>query len=541
MTFQQPTRRMPWLTLAAALGFFLCFVPQVVSLLSTYRGNDQLYLLFVAQKMVDGAPLYSSRIVETNPPLIIWGSAIAVLLGRLLRISSNAAFGWVTIVCFGLATAWAVRLLALRRLRDPRLQDPDQPSNPPGPLYLALAGGAILWVCFGISNWDFGQRDQLTALALLPLVLAMSSGVITSLGRGERASLGFLAALGVCIRPQHLLELVVLQAAIMLWRRSLRPVFTPELISFVVTGLVYALITLVFAPRFYLDDLPLVRDTWWAFGSAGLISNLLKQRVFFRVSLVLAIVMAANYRRLRDPFLPLLFLVSLAAIIVHCMQNTPYGYHYYPAWAFLQITAYFFALELINPWLTSAELLSPARPAFAVLALALLLIPYGLVATDAWSGWVSVDPYEDMDKILATVPPHTTFYLFSSSEVPFHDIVQRHLDWTSRFGHLWPLPALLLNENPPAQPVYAFRKLSPQRLAELETYLRTAVAEDLDRQRPAVVLVERCSPDHPCQAIRATYFTYLPWFLQSPAFASAWSHYRQQPGSANFDVYTRVP
>jgi hypothetical protein len=146
-----------------------------------------------------------------------------------------------------------------------------------------------------------------------------------------------------------------------------------------------------------------------------------------------------------------------------------------------------------------------------------------------------------MDKLLASVPPHTSFYLFSTSEVPFHDIVQRHLDWTSRFGHLWPLPALLLNENPPAQPVYAFRKLSPQRLAELETYVRTAVAEDLDSGRPAVVLVEHCSPEHPCQAVRADNFSFLPWFLQSDRFASAWSHYRQQPGSANFDVYTRVP
>jgi len=539
MTSLTRNRRLPWLTLAAVAGFFLCFLPQFVDLVSTYRGNDQLYLLFVAQKMVDGAPLYSSRIVETNPPLIIWGSASAVLLGRALHISSNAAFAWVTLLCCAFVTAWSVRLLRRRTLRDPR--DPKAPSTPAGNLYLALAGSAILWVCFGISNWDFGQRDQLTALALLPLILAMASGVIASLGKAERASLGFLAALGVCLRPQHLLELVLLQAAVILLRRRLRPVLTPELISFVVTGLMYALVTLVAAPRFYLDDLPLVRDAWWAFGTAGLVSNLLKQRVFLRVSFVLALVMAANYRRLRDPFLPLLFLVSLAAIIVHCIQNTPYGYHYYPAWAFLQITAFFFVLEMIHPWLIQAESLAPARPAFAVLALLLLVVPSAMVAIDRWAAPPPVDPYADMDKLLAAVPPHTSFYLFSTSEVPFHDIEQRHLDWTSRFGHLWPIPALLLNENPPAQPVYAFRKLSPQRLAELETYVRTAVAEDLDSGRPAVVLVEHCSPEHPCQAVRADNFSFLPWFLQSDRFASAWSHYRQQPGSANFDVYTRVP
>lgn len=86
-----------------------------------------------------------------------------------------------------------------------------------------------------------------------------------------------------------------------------------------------------------------------------------------------------------------------------------------------------------------------------------------------------------------------------------------------------------------------FKRLSPETVAKLAALQREQSAEDLNYWRPAVVLVEQCVPNHSCQGLGGKNFDMLSWFLQSPEFAAAWSHYRRQPGFDNYEVYKTAP
>ena len=72
---------------------------------------------------------------------------------------------------------------------------------------------------------------------------------------------------------------------------------------------------------------------------------------------------------------------------------------------------------------------------------------------------------------------------------------------------------------------------------------RTETAEDLNYWKPSVVIVEQFDGvNHFCPGIEGKKFDMLSWFLQSPEFATAWSHYqRKQPDFENFAIYERIP
>jgi hypothetical protein len=120
-------------------------------------------------------------------------------------------------------------------------------------------------------------------------------------------------------------------------------------------------------------------------------------------------------------------------------------------------------------------------------------------------------------------------------------IFNHGLGWGSRFACLWMLPAIIQNEQGPTNALVPFKRLSLPTLSRLAARQRTETTEDLNYWQPVVVLVQQCSTDKPCQGIEGKNFDTISWFAQSPDFAKAWSHYRQQPGIQDFDVYERVP
>jgi hypothetical protein len=114
------------------------------------------------------------------------------------------------------------------------------------------------------------------------------------------------------------------------------------------------------------------------------------------------------------------------------------------------------------------------------------------------------------------------------------------LNWSSRFPALWMLPAIIQNEQGATGPPAPFKKLPALTLARLADLQRTETVEDLNYWKPSVVLVEHCTVDDPCQSLEDKNFDMAAWFLQSPAFADAWSHYQRQQSLPSFDLYTRI-
>jgi hypothetical protein len=107
------------------------------------------------------------------------------------------------------------------------------------------------------------------------------------------------------------------------------------------------------------------------------------------------------------------------------------------------------------------------------------------------------------------------------------------------------LPAIIKNERAEAGGPIPAKVLPPDVVKRLAALQRAQTTEDFQRWKPAVVLVRQCRKsqprDWPCWGLRNVDFDPLAWFLQSPAFAAEWAHYRLQETRGYFDVYTRIP
>ncbi|MGI4855165.1 MAG: hypothetical protein ACRYF4_14100 [Janthinobacterium lividum] len=493
-------------------------------LLSHVEG-DQAYLLYAAQQVLHGVQLDGPRLVETNPPFIVWFSVVPAALAQVLHLDAVLALRLVVLAMLATSAAWGARLLRLSGLT------------------LRLGGrlGRTLWAATFLlivvtQPAEFGQREQLLLALLLPYLLAVGAGVVKQLGAFERVALGVCVGSAVCFKPQHLITLVCLELFLALYTRALRRLWTPEVLAAVVTGLLYVAAVRVFTPTYLTVITPLLQSTYWALGEYTDAEMLLRVgRSLTFATLVLGAVWIAVRKRLMLPQLTGAILATAAgAFLAYVVQHTGWYHQRFPAVALLEIGTVWIAADLLSPrlhhietrgWLRKAAWI--VLPLYAVAAFAAVLIHkrHAQPATD------------DMTAELARVAPGTTVYAFSVGMNAFPVVMERHLVWGSRFAHLWMLPAIRANEVP-APAGRSVHHLEPTRVTELSALQRSETTEDLQRTQPSLVFVERCDAQHACESYSRP-FNAVQWFSQDASFAQVWSQYRLDRSSEGFDVYRR--
>ena len=159
---------------------------------ATFARSDTAFLLYAAERVLDGARLYLD-VVEINPPLIVALNLPAVLLARPFGVSDIAIYR--ALVTLALLGALAFADWSLRRALEPgsdRLRRR---------LVLVLA-----FALFLAPGNDFGQREHLLVGLALPWVL-LAVGRVS--GRpapaGPALAAGVLAGLGLALKPHFLL------------------------------------------------------------------------------------------------------------------------------------------------------------------------------------------------------------------------------------------------------------------------------------------------------------------------------------------------
>ncbi|CAN5672965.1 hypothetical protein BH10ACI4_BH10ACI4_25560 [soil metagenome] len=517
--------------LVAAAGAVLIYT--IALAFSVRPGHDQSWYLYAAQQMLSGVKLYGPHLSETNPPAILWFSTIPVLLANLVSVSPTLMLRLIVTAMACGSAAWSVRVL--------RIQNGQERSFGTAELILlgiALAGGAL-----GIESPDFAQREQLMVILTLPYIVTAANLSARKLSLAEYCGIGALGGLGICFKPQQVLAIVALEVCLLIYSRNLRRLIRPELLALAAVGGLYLLLIRLAAPLYLQETVPQLLQTYWAFGKSTAFDLAVHDQRHFTFSLALVLGGCFILRRsLRYSLVAFAFAVcSIGASIAFDIQHTGWTYQAFPKKAFFFLAFALLALDVLYPYLKRwAEGINPA-PAIMATTIALLM---------AWQGAETVHerslrrlPPEQiyLAPLLAHYAPQTTVYVFSTALPAFSEVYSHHLLWGSRFGHLWRLPAIVLNQPGIAYHEKTFKPLPPEVLKYLEALQRKESAEDLNYWHPPVVMVERCTDRHYCGFLEGHPFDFLAWFLQSPAFAAEWSHYRQQPGNDAFDVYTRVP
>jgi hypothetical protein len=454
--------------------------------------NDISWLLFAAEKYLDGAKLYEN-VVDTNPPLIIYLNIPPVWLGRLLGYPQ--AFLFVVYV-FGLTILSTALVLLVtdgatsgRRAHQGRI------------LTLAALAGLVV-----LPTTDFGQREHLLLVFCLPyLFLTIRRAQKRSINTGLALFVGAFAALGLALKPHFLLLPLILEAY--LWLRLRRLRLRPEALAAVLVIAVYALSVPLTVPIYFERIIPYALIAYDAGFNNSLRDVLLGwQGMLLAALIALRLVMPGAPRQCVafDVFL----LSAIALFSAHVLQMKTFYYHVLPATMMLLLGLVAMA---VAPGLRRRY--SGALATTAIIAIAAIL------AASLNRGTYRNPIAEPIREAMRAYATGSSVFVFSSYIwVGFPMTREADTRWPSRFPHLWILPGAERQ----LQSGLARDDATRLRLKEAESYMVDAVLEDINRDPPSLVIVD--GNDRRYQGLT---FDYLEFFGRDQRFRDLWQNYRQ--------------
>ena len=494
---------------------------------SVFLHRDPASYLYEAQEILKGQALYGPRMIETNPPLVVWLSIIPVLLAGWLHIPVILSLKICVIALLILATVWCHSLV---RRAGSQLSVAQR-------LLMSLA---IPLAVLLTQPDSFGQREQFIALLFLPYLVAASTQG-DSISLRERILMGILAGLAVCLKPFHLCTLAAVELLLVLWRRSFRTLLRPELIVLFATGAAYLLAVRSFASLYLTVSIPLLNQTFWGFAELSVKAMLLSAAVPLELlALCGCIAWAVLRRRLNLPLASATFLASgMGATLAYALQRTTWPYRSYPAYVLLYLGLAWLAIDALTALVQPLLRQRWRSPALWAATCAAIVVSLGVGIK--YQRYVRRhEAPMSVGLLFAGYPPGTTVYELSTGMGVYGDLLQHHLHWGGRYVCLWMLPAIVRNEAGPRDPNLPFKKLPPEMVASLATRLRRTTAEDLAVERPQVVAVSQCTDESHCYGLDRN-LDIVQWFSLDPQFAAEWAHYQRQGTISQFDVYVRRP
>ena len=478
--------------------------------------HDVGWLLLGARRLLDAGGLAADRFVDVTPPLVLGLYALPVAVSRALAVSEIAALRIFVI-------ALAAGSLGLCQLAASRLFTGEPAALVRG--WLVTVGVVLL----PLVGYDFGQREHLIALLLLPyLVDAAARAHAADPPRSVAAFTGVAAGLAIGMKPQFALVVLAVEGVVWHARRRWRAVVGPGLVALAATVALSAAWTAWMAPDYLRVTLPLVWETYGAYHRP------LRELVrwldpLFAGALILVAWRLPRGGALRD-LARTLIVAAAAAYAAYLAAGTDWDYHRYPFGVFAIATL---ALPLLRPL--------SRGPAVSLLVLAvtvasLFVAPLEIRDTRRagreWPGWTQGAATLDILRAVEDRGRGGSIFLFSSSVAPaFPAVNYAGVEWASRFSCLWLLPAVIRAR---ALPEGALPEARRQRLDAIGRYLVDAVTHDLGRARPDLIFVPR-GREH--QAFGGVAFDFLPFFERDPRFAKLWSGYVHSQDTPLFRVY----
>jgi len=487
---------------------------------ATFARSDMAFLLYAAERVVDGARLYVD-VVEINPPLIIAWNIPPVLIARALGLSDIAvlrAWDSLALVASLAFSVWSLRLAL----------GPDRPR----PIGLLLA--VVLFLAPGN---DFGQREHLLVALVMPYVLLAVTRIE---GRpapaGPALAAGILAGAGLALKPHFLLVWVAVEGYAA-WRTRTRRPSVEALGALGFLALYVAAVALV-VPEFFRMAL-LLGPAYNRFGHYSFLTVLVtapgSPECFLAVLTCLAL-----YRKARHPAFWVVVLVGLlASYLAGAAQLKAWTYHFFPPRVFALLLLGLAVLDVRRPFHR------PVQRLYGAVALGVL--GTSLVWAFAMGALrvVHRDPTREseharLDQYVAAIQRYVrlggglfTFSYTINSSFPL--VNYSGVRWASRFPHLWILEAAYQDGLHGAQPL---RYRTREEMGPAERYVNDAVAEDLARYRPDLLMVLRNARDVQGNALRR--LDYLQYFGRDPRIAAELRHYRLAEEVGQYRLYVRA-
>lgn len=444
-----------------------------------YLNHDVSWFVMVAGLFVDGAVPYID-FVEPNAPLSWFLMIPASILNEYLGVSLPFATNiWVLMLVFG------SYLLSI-----PFTRDLDLTRNRLFFLQVTIFAIFVLW-----PGQEFGQREHLLGVFVTPYIFAVAQrNWLTSRGRFLRLIVGFLAAVGVGLKPPIFIALVVVEMVSFSRTRSLVHVENVALAG----GLVlYVAVTAVFFPGFFEVNLTWGAGLYSAYGSwFGILPFFAGVLVFTGFLFVLTFI----YRGSPAGQTGWMFgMAAVGAFAGYMLQQKGWLYQAYP---FIHLSTVSLAL-----FVARIDRISLGACIYIV------TISIGLSGYD-WRFFLNdPDRHAEFYEIFDVNDRALVLSTAVGDAFPFAAIHPG--GWGSRYPCLILMPGLVKATAENGGEL-------PREYQHLDKMFRAHIVEDLVRFAPPRIAVRK-------QFIQAmpVGFDIVDWLSEDPAFESVWQRYEE--------------
>ncbi|TCP42368.1 hypothetical protein [Rhodovulum marinum] len=477
----------------------IIMVTAVYLLWGTLLSHDISWYLISTGWWLDGLRIYAD-ILELNPPLAFYLTAIPVWVARVGALAPMAAFKGFVLVLVAGSLMLSQRLLVLETQLSPAARR----------AVLAVAAVGLLL----LPVRDFGQREHLFAILFLPFLVM---NLLSRPAPGPlRAGVAVWATFGIALKHYFLLLPLSILACQVIAARSFRPVLRVEYLLMAAMLALYVVTSAILHPAYFESVVPLTLQVYGAF-DAPLLPTL------FRAAIPVILLLIAwgflGMNRTRPGSNAVAVLTAAAAIAVYLIQSKGWSYHLIPANVFAVMAVTWTAMTL-----------SQARKHWwpGVVAAAFVMV---VLAPELRHGPYKSPFAEAVEPFFACAPGERSFQIFSSTvSTGFPLANYAKATPANRAPTLWLFPGasyrLSLAEDPAEKAIY---------LAILQD-ARARVLKDFFRVVPQVVIVDE-SPQK--KYFNGVPFDYLAFFSEDKRFSKAWRDYSLAGHVGTFAVYSR--
>lgn len=465
--------------------------------------HDVGWYLYMADAIQGGARIYRD-VADTNPPLIIYLSFPPIWLASLFHLPQALAFNIYVFAAVLASLTVCHRLIA-------RVW-PDVPTEIRGLLTVTMAFCLLPFV-----RLDFGQREHLAVILLLPYVWLAATPGGRGASRTAAALIGVAGGLGFAIKPHFAVPWALLEILVLV--RARRVNVRPALVAAIATVAAYIAFVLLFVPQY----IEIFRDVRQFYG--GLDSPLSALVRLPEISAVIAaVVLLVAFRLSAETARPVmvLFTAAMGFVAAGLLQFKGWSYQMYPGRVFLAIYFIAFALAVLQ---SAPALTSLLRGGIRSICLVIVL---GLLATSGRYLAESVNPPEPdivpplVDLINRQTPhgPVAQISMRTQMYPGFPAVNNAGVKWSLRFPTLFYLPGLYEKEL--LQPDAELKFRDPSAMSDRERRYFTEVVDNLCAAPPSVLIIEPPIPRAP-EGRRS--LDLVAYYGQDPRFKQLFSNY----------------
>jgi hypothetical protein len=498
-----------------AFAFFLLApLPWILVYFLPPLNHDAAALLHFAQRWLAGERLYVD-LIDVNPPLVFVLNLVPAVIARITPIGAPTALMLCVLawIAFGFVLSW--RLLRVA-------------PGPVGGIHRYIFPPLFLFLMIAYPGPEFGQREHLMVVAALPyLLLAQARIEGRDASRALILATTIFAALAFALKPHFLLIPLLVEAFVISARGLRRGLRDPVPWILALVFLFYAAFVLLVTPAYLRVAVPLAMDKYLNLGGRGPWGVLFNSQL--TASAAVLVPLAGAALAMRRPLASLIAIAALAAAVIAMVQGKGWPYHVLPTESFVLLLGAALLCEFLNAQVpTVHERRSISLMVFLVTFMLASYYVSALTRPTFWrqAGFQQSQAGQLLQRFGKQAAEGPMLVLSPGIYPHFPVVNYAKTKMAMRFMSLWPIQGAYEKCLPDGR---MFR--NPSEMSRGEAFAYNAVAEDFNRNRPKLVIVDK-QPGIPMCAGKD--FDYLAYFRRNPLFEANWHRYRLL---AEFDRY----